>query len=802
MSEARSDRAWLVLGPALIVFLSNGSIMVLELVAGRLVSRYLGMSLYTWTAIIGLILAGMSIGNFVGGWIADRYRPRRALAVAFLLSAAAAAATLPLNTFAGGLDPLFGLAWPVRIFLHIAVVFVVPAGLLGVINPLVAKMALEQGFATGRTIGLVFAAGAGGSILGTFVTGYYLVFLLGVTQIILSMAAILAALGAFFVIISLRGTPKARPIAAIPRKAIWSNLFSDFGPRATVFVSNAGFMILEIAASRVISKQFGASLYTWTTVIGVVLAGVTAGNYLGGWIADRYPSRRSLSALFGAASVLTVLSGLLGRVFGSEWDMYYQTLVLSWPAQIFLFTTFAFFLPCVFMGTISPMVVKLCLIEERAEGEVVGGIYAWGTVGSIVGTFAAGYFLIDWFGMLPVIMLVAVALAATSWTYRPRNVALAGWLVASVVFLILMWIRPPVAPGTVYQEESNYSFIAVSEQSEQPGVRSMVLDKLTHSRVDLNRPDRLLYAYEWIYDAVLRAHFGSDKPLDALVIGGGGFTFPRYLEVTRPDSRIDVAEIDPAVTEAAYEAFGLPRDTSMQIYNMDARNFVTDRLSSMSESGDDEGYDVIFGDSINDFAVPYHLTTVEFVEDIRALLKPEGLYMLNLIDVYDSGRFLAAAIQTCATQFQHVSVMSTYSSNSDRDTFVVAASDKPIIDMLVRAHLDRYPQFEGRILESGEIQQLIERSRGLILTDNYAPVENLLAPVVNTRRLDPALLRLQLAQRWEARGNLRRAIAHAEKAFRTDPDWKPIQAYLAQLYEEVGDEEQAKAMRDRLSSEP
>ncbi len=58
--------------PDLIVFVSSGCIMILELVAGRIVAPYVGVSLYTWTGIIGVVLAGISLGNYLGGWLADR----------------------------------------------------------------------------------------------------------------------------------------------------------------------------------------------------------------------------------------------------------------------------------------------------------------------------------------------------------------------------------------------------------------------------------------------------------------------------------------------------------------------------------------------------------------------------------------------------------------------------------------------------------------------------------------------------------------------------------------------------------
>lgn len=94
-----------------------------------------------------------------------------------------------------------------------------------------------------------------------------------------------------------------------------------------------------------------------------------------------------------------------------------------------------------------------------------------------------------------------------------------------------------------------------------PNIRQMFLDKLVHSQVDLENTDELQYEYEWVYEGVLNLYYPLEEPFRAMIIGGGGYTFPRYLEVVRPDSYIEVSEIDPAVTESAYDYFGMPRDT-------------------------------------------------------------------------------------------------------------------------------------------------------------------------------------------------------------------------------------------------
>jgi MFS family permease len=197
MSESRQDVLW---RPALIVFISNACIMVLELVAGRLLAPNIGVSLYTWTSIIGVIFAGMSAGNYLGGRLADAYASRRTLGLLFILAGAgsllivATAALLQGQTVAA----LPGMPLLARILLFVGAVFFLPSVLLGMITPFVIKLAVDNLDTSGRTVGRIYAASALGSILGTFATGYVFVFYFGVRSILLCVGGMLILLGIVF----------------------------------------------------------------------------------------------------------------------------------------------------------------------------------------------------------------------------------------------------------------------------------------------------------------------------------------------------------------------------------------------------------------------------------------------------------------------------------------------------------------------------------------------------------------------------------------------------------------------------
>ena len=518
--------------------------------------------------------------------------------------------------------------------------------------------------------------------------------------------------------------------------------FGLWGPNATVFIASGCIMIIEIVAGRIVSQFLGQSLYTWTTIIGVVLAGISVGNYLGGWMADRFTPRRILSVMFIVASAGCVLVIPLNHLVG-EWRLLW---LMSWPARIFWHVTITFIVPSVVLGTISPLVAKIALERNTHVGQTIGGVYAWGAAGSIAGTFLAGYLLIAWMGTIAVVCVVALILAIMAVVYGRRSAEAYVWLIAwgAAAYLSMSphasakevgtrWLwREQLPEATHYFNESQYNRIVVKGVGDE-GVRALYLDKLMHSKIDPEHPAELKYEYSWIYAAFTGAFKPADRPLRSFVIGGGGYTYPQYMEKAYPDGYVEVAEIDPAVTEAAYEAFGFRRDSAVAIYHMDARHRVKDLLRAKNAGEDVPLFDFVYGDTFNDFSVPYHLTTREFNDELSALMTPGGIYLLNLIDIFDEGRFLASVVATCRKTFPAVHVFAASGQAQDRETFVVACMKK---EQDIQAVLDQLVGNRARShhVVPEELEELLARAKPVVLTDHYAPVENLLAVVVRKNR--------------------------------------------------------------------
>ncbi|MFH2062922.1 MAG: fused MFS/spermidine synthase [bacterium] len=506
-------------------------------------------------------------------------------------------------------------------------------------------------------------------------------------------------------------------------------------PLLYVFAAGFCMMVIELVAGRIVAPYLGSSLYTWTGVIGVVLLGMAVGNYAGGVMAERGAAWRSVSAIFAFAG-LAAASSYYTYLPASE--LVYGLGIPIIPAT-FMFAFVGFFPVSFLLSLITPIVVALTLPSVERAGTTVGRIYAISSLASILGTFVTGYLLIPFLGVKTVVLTVAALLLLVSILASRGRTTGRPAVHAAVV---LLWLG--LLGSRFCSVESAYYCINVEpSHSERGSGYRLVLDRLTHSFV-FSDPTVLEYDYETVYGVVAEyAHerLGASRPLRTLSIGGGGYTMPKFVQENYPGSLIDVVEIDPEVTEVNERLLGLNPDGQIRTFNEDARVF----FARGAEGG---RYDLIFGDAFNDYSIPYHLTTLEFSRAVHDRLTPDGIYALNMIDDSSDGRLLASFLRTMGEVFSEIDVSTVGRSLSaaGRNTFVILASDRPIDrDAWRSAASEAYtvriaaPQSltldeAAGLLDRSQVRTLAERRGGIRLTDNYAPVDSLVAPLFSRRQ--------------------------------------------------------------------
>jgi spermidine synthase/stage V sporulation protein SpoVS len=471
--------------------------------------------------------------------------------------------------------------------------------------------------------------------------------------------------------------------------------------RSLVFFTSAAVLVIEILAARLLAPYLGVSLEVFTGIIGVILAGISLGAWIGGRSADRVDPKSLLGPLLMAGGVTALASPLIIDAIGPT---------LSTDAVNIVFAAAAgFFAPAAILSAVSPVVVKIQLNSLERTGSVVGTYSAIGTAGAILGTFATGFVLIASFPTRPIVMALGMALTVagvlmTASRGRWALLALAG---AGLLSLgLLVWAGP-------CEHETTYHCAVVEKDSDRPTGRVLILDRVRNSYVDLADPTYLEFRYvELIADVI--ENEAPPGPLDVVSIGGGGFTVPGYIEQTRPGSKNIVLEIDSKLVEIGREELGL--DDEVVVVVDDAR-------TSLGNVGDGSA-DVVVGDAYSGASVPWHLTTLEFNRQIDRVLALDGLYVMNVID-YEALEFVRAEAATLLEVFAEVALFAPphYLAGEAGGNFILVASQDPIeVDGIENRIRDRGGSESG--ITGERLRRFIDDA--MVLTDDFAPVDQIL----------------------------------------------------------------------------
>jgi spermidine synthase len=499
----------------------------------------------------------------------------------------------------------------------------------------------------------------------------------------------------------------------------------------SVFVSGAVVMALELLGSRLLAPVFGNSIFVWGSLIGVVLASLSGGYYLGGKLADRKPNLETLSiAIFGAGLLILALPAFAQPVFnaviwahlGDRYAPLLATTVLLGPSSILL-------------GMVSPYAIRLAAKSFENLGKASGNLYALSTLGSIFGTFVTVFVLIPEFGVNKIIVGLGVTLLF---------VAFLGLGIRLKVFVLIILIAVPLAApylvsrqltvatyslalgDTIYETDTPYHHILVVDAfdtAHESTIRYLIMDDNFHSAMDLGNTDRTVFEYTDYFHLPFLMNPSISK---VLFIGGGGFTGPKSFLRHYPNVTVDVAEIDPEVIRVAEQYFQVDASNSrLHIFNEDGRIFL---------QATDKKYDLVVLDAYSKSYVPFHLMTSEFFNLLAEHLTSNGTVISNLIAQTSGGSsaLLGAEVNTMRGTFPNVYTFATRGPEyPDLQNIIILGSLNPqILSDRDFPSLATAPNAAAVQLTS-DVSNFFSMQPGNapILTDNFAPVENLLNPM-------------------------------------------------------------------------
>jgi spermidine synthase len=438
-----------------------------------------------------------------------------------------------------------------------------------------------------------------------------------------------------------------------------------------IFLCGAALMIIELTGSRILAPFLGTSLVVWTSLIGIILASLSFGAWWGGILADRQPQARLLGRIVLLSAWATAAIGL-----SKTWVLEFL-LGAGSLHTVAIAATVALFAPAaILLGMVPPFAVRLCLEDRDHGGRTAGSLYAISTVGSIVGTFLAGFVLIAWVGSTAILFITAAFLALASWLADTSNRPLKG--ASMVVFLLAIFFCRQqdhwLAQQGFIDRDTPYNRVLVytgKEEGSDRLTREMVTGPQgRQSAMYLDNPTELVLPYTRFYRLV---EYYRPQARRMLVLGGGGYSFPKYALDHYPDLQIDVVELDPGITGLARSHFGLTDHPRLTIIEEDARTY----LKKVANR-----YDVILCDVFNShYSIPFHLVTVEAIGLIHAALNPEGVVLVNLLASPEgvASRFYRALHATFQTRFASVE---TYAVADPVDrhlwqNLILAAGSKP-----------------------------------------------------------------------------------------------------------------------------
>jgi len=500
---------------------------------------------------------------------------------------------------------------------------------------------------------------------------------------------------------------------------------------ASVTACGTAVLILEIVATRVLAPYFGNSIFTISSVIGVVLAALGLGYYAGGVLADRRPSERWFFAVIAAAGLAVLLLQLLNAVVLPR--VAYRLSLVDGPLLV---SALMFFPPAFFLAMLSPFAIAL--LHARAAGAPVGTVsgqvFFWSTLGSIVGSLATGFVLVPRFGVSGIVIGVGCGLALIGSAGLVLSRARAGAAALALAGLAgggALWhLGLPERAGTVYAADGVYDRIVIRDIRYRGRVARVLWQDLGVSGGQFLDDGRMAFAYTKYYELY---RLFTPELKSALAIGGGAYTVPRALLRTSPRAIVDVAEIDPSLHSLAVRYFSLPADPRLRNHVVDGRRFLHDSAG---------GYDLIFADAYHALvSAPPQFATREFFELAKRRLADNGVLIANYYGSLapDARATVYAVVKTLRSVFPQVyAIASTDAAADELQNFILigqnAVPPGRRIDLRRAAEID----FDEPLLKTVATRELRPSDAELagypVLTDDFAPLEYFAAASI--RRYD------------------------------------------------------------------
>lgn len=478
----------------------------------------------------------------------------------------------------------------------------------------------------------------------------------------------------------------------------------------TVFLCGAIGMVLELIAARVLSPYVGSSNLVWTTIIGVMLTSMSIGYWIGGKIADKDAHSNRLSSLILLGAIFTSLIPILETMLVKTISSLSQNLVIV----AMLSATVVFGIPSFVLATVSPYAVKLKDKQLENIGKLSGKISSLSTIGSIFGTFIAGFILIPTFGVRSIILGITILLVVLSIIlYENKTKKYYAMMIILVISLIMFNLLGKLLftrnnKDIIEDVNSQYSRIWVKTiEGQDISYKTLQVDTGLESYIN-EQTGEMGSEYLYYYDLF---EYFQKEAMHTLLIGGAAYTYPTHYLNKFQDKTIDVSEIDSKMTELAVKQFNLDiNNPRLRVYHQDGRSFLNYTKNK---------YDCILIDAFKGVNAPFELTTYEAMQNAKNKLNDNGIVIANILSAVEGKEsdFIQYEYATYSAIFDEVKVyrVHSYHPKTERQNLILVG-----IKGKINSNEEKKDIY-NKLLET-ELTDFYSDKK--IVTDNYAPIGN------------------------------------------------------------------------------
>lgn len=502
-------------------FLSGASALAYEVLWARMLSLVFGGTVFAISAVLTSFMLGLGLGSYWFGKIADRTRNCLKLYAGLEFSIAIYAGLTPLIfsaidhlhvTIVASTQPSRPMLVALRFILAFAALLL-PTIAMGATLPLISKFLIRELKEVGSRIAVLYSVNTAGAVVGCFVTGFFLIAMLGVSSSLYLIAAINTLIASAAFLLALRAdkfsavnqatesamdsaAPDNEQALAAPQAADTDLAGSPTLSRALLwFAAISGFLALayQVLWTRDYALLYSSTVYGFTVVVVVFLTGIAFGGAAVSFLADRIRRPLTLFALaqigIGVYSIFLIDVSL--RIGIASWiaeRLGYDLRDTSWLTTTFNrfgVSSVTMLLPTFLMGCSFPLLIKLYTRSCQILGRGIGQIYGSNTLGCVLGSFAAGYLLIPLLGARTSLYIIgglsiATGLAAAfadpkAGRTRKALVISVSLSVSGVAFAYALTRPPmPTRPGItrIYSQEGIDGLVEVLE-AKRNGKRSL-----------------------------------------------------------------------------------------------------------------------------------------------------------------------------------------------------------------------------------------------------------------------------------------------------------------------------------------